>query len=152
MRQHTFETTLRHSPEDVWAFLSDLSNDCAWREEVTMTRLVSGEPGVTGSVYEENLKWQGMRATASLVLTESVKGEALTVRLRDPRYESVSEYRFTPSDSGTRLTLAFSMEGKGVPRPVEPFVWAMGVRWLERDLQGLDGAMDAVVNCGSPDR
>lgn len=152
MRLHSFQTTLRHSPDEVWAFLADLENDCAWRQEVTMTRLVSGSPRETGSVYEENLKWQGMRASASLVVMESAKAQALTIRLRDPRYESTSTYRFEPSGDGTNLVLDFTMEGKGVPRPVEPFVWAMAVRWLERDLRGLDDAIDAEVNCDSSAR
>lgn len=146
MRTQTHVITIDRDPHSVWVYLSDPCNDSKWRQEIVRTELLDGAAGETGTRYRETLTWEGMHADASLTIAESVPGVRLVVVAEDPGYESVSEWDFEPEEDGTRVSLTFCLETKGPLRLVEPFMWAMVNRWLERDL----AALPAVLNGASP--
>lgn len=145
MRTQTHVIKLDSDPHDVWAYLSDPCNDSKWRQEIVHTELVDGAAGEPGTHYRETLTWEGMHADASLTLSESVSGSRLVILAEDPGYESVSEWDFKPEDDGTLATLTFCLETKGPLRLIEPFMWAMVNRWLERDLAALPMALNGTA-------
>ncbi len=149
MRSSVYTKHLEHAPATVSAFLADLRNDPSWRQEVTGATLVSGAPGDEGSHYVEQVAWEGVHAEASLAVTEVISGSRLVVVARDPGYQSEFEYTFAPSEAGTDLKLVMSIETLGPLQLVEPFMWALITRWVERDLDALDSALSRAV-AGEP--
>jgi len=138
----TYVKELRHSPEVVSGFLADLCNDRMWRQEVTHTELISGSAGQTGAEYQESVTWEGRLAKASLRVAECSPGSHLLVTACDPGYESSFDYRFQPLGDGTELALVMTIETKGPLRLIEPFMWAIVSRWVERDIDQLDSVLD----------
>jgi len=143
VRDITFRRHLSHEPMVVSAFLADLRNDSKWRSEVVQVAVVSGEPGNAPTEYREQLTWEGMKAEAILTVTELDDGSCVRIVANDPGYDSTSEYRFVGVEGGTDLTLAVSLETCGALVLIEPFMWALVTRWLERDLDLLDGVLSS---------
>ena len=143
MRTTTFKRRRNHPPEVVWHFLADLRNDVTWRGEVIRVELAAGAPYIAGATYLEHVEWEGIEAEASLVVTEVVDGSRLVVVADDPSYRSVFTWQFIGDSSGTDLLLEMTLEASGTMRLVEPFLWAILNRWLERDLETLDEMIDS---------
>ena len=141
MRTTTYVRQLNHEPAIVSTFLADLCNDKKWREEVLQTELVSGTSGEPDAEYRETLTWEGLYAPASLTVASVEEGSRLVIVARDPEYKAVYEYSFSPIGQGTDLTLVATMNTTGALRLVEPFLWALINRWLERGLDALDGVL-----------
>jgi len=142
LQSTTYVKELHHSPEVVSAFLADLCNDRKWRQEVTRTELMSGSAGQAGAEYEESVTWEGRLAKASLRVAEWSPGSRLVVTACDPGYESSFDYRFESLGDGTELILVMSIDTKGPLRLIEPFMWAIVTRWVERDIDQLDSVLD----------
>lgn len=145
MRSATYVKRLECEPETVSDFLADLGNDPTWRREVMSTQLVSGSPRQPGASYREALTWEGLKAEASLALTEYTAGSRLVIVASDPGYESVSVWGFTADGGGTEATLTLSLETKGPLLLIEPFMWAMASRWLERDIESLEDCVGSAA-------
>jgi hypothetical protein len=122
---------------DVWRFISDLRNDCTWRHEVTGCELISGEAGGAPSSYRETVSWEGLEVTIVLTVSEAVNSSRVVVTGEDESYGTVAAWTLEPQDEGTLVTLRFSMETKGAAKLVEPFMWGIITRWLDRDLPRL---------------
>ena len=138
MRQTTYRTHVNRSPEVVSAFLANLLYDKEWRREVVETRLISGVAGNVGAKYREALTWEGLRAPASLTVADYEEGSRLVVIAEDPGYRATYEYNFNRVGDGTDVALAARVEMSGPLQLVEPFLWAMVDRWMERGIDRLD--------------
>lgn len=149
MRTIRYVRELGFPPDVVAGFLGDLRNDPTWRREVLTTELTNGTPSESGSEYRETLSWEGMHADACLEVTEADGESVLTIVGSDAGYESVNEYQFEPTATGTKLTLSLSLQTHGTLQLMEPFMWAMVTRWLERDLDALPSVLDK-NGVGSP--
>jgi hypothetical protein len=141
VRTASYRKMLNHDPVTVSAFLTDLRNDASWRQEIVSVDLVSGHPGEVGAQYVESVAWEGVVAHATLTVTEAVAGSRLVVIASDPGYQSMYEYGFSPGNGGTELSLSMSIETLGPLSLIEPFMWAIVTRWVERDLDVLDEAL-----------
>lgn len=143
MRIQTYSAQLAHPPAVVSAFLSKLENDPLWRSEITSAELVNGASGRVGAKYREVVTWEGIRAAVPLEVREHAPGERLVLVSEEPGYTGVSEYRFAENGGGTSLTLTQSVETTGALKLVEPFMWGVITRWLDRDIGRIEAAISA---------
>lgn len=143
MRETRYNKHLASPPAAVSTFLADLRNDGKWRKEVIRTDLVSGCAGEAGATYTETLTWEGLRASSTLRVVAFEQGSRLVLVAEDPGYRATYEYAFTPANGGTELALVAGVETKGTMGLVEPFIWAMVTRWLDRGFDRLDDALKA---------
>lgn len=141
MRTTTYTKRLRSDRHAISAFLSDLRNDPAWRQEILSSELRSGEAGQAGARYVETVSTQGIKTQVPLVVSEVVPGSRLVVEARDLTYDSRYEYQFLPVDGGTEVTVFMSMEMVGGLKLAEPLIWTQITHWVERDLARLDEAI-----------
>ena len=142
MRETRYVRHLSHEPAVVSDFLADLCNDGKWRKEVLHTDLVSGRRGGAGAKYRETLTWEGLHAPASLTVAEMLRGSRLVVVAEDPGYKAVYEYDFTESAGGTEdFACSPPSRTSGPVQLIEPFMWSLVTRWLERDFDGLDAVL-----------
>lgn len=142
MRSQTYHASLRNPPSVTSEFLARPENDPLWRREVSESKLIAGHSGEIGATYHERVSWEGIRAVVPLTLVEHVVGERLVLVSQEAGYRGVSEYAFDESNGGTELTLTQSIETSGAIVLVEPFMWGVVSHWLERDIQGIDEAID----------
>ena len=139
MRQAVFMQSFARSPESIWAFLADLSNDTSWRQEIFSVKHVSGTRMEAGAEYLETVAWQGLRSEVTLTIQESVPGSRLVVGSEGPGYNSTSRWTFEPQGEGSLVTLVFVLETTGPVHLAEDLIWGVISRWLERDLPRLEG-------------
>ncbi len=138
MRDAVFTQVVARPQDVVWTFLSDLRNDAAWRGEIVKVELVSGEPGTAPTTYRETVEWEGLRGESRLTVAEADSPSRIVVVAEDGSYHSRSEWTLQPCDDGCHVTLHFSLETLGAMHVVEPFMWGIVSRWLERDLPQLE--------------
>jgi hypothetical protein len=138
VRQTVYTQQMAKRPEVIWAFISDLRNDPVWRQEVKDSELISGEARGAPASYRETIAWEGLEATIVLSVSESVRGSRIVISGEDQSYSSTGVWTFEPQGDGTLVTLTFAMETKGAVHLVEPFMWSIVTRWLERDLPLLE--------------
>lgn len=139
MQTRVFTEPIMQSPERVWSFLADLSNDALWRDEIKEVHLVSGTRREKGAVYRETVQWQQFRSDVTLSIIDSVEATRLAVSSEGTAYRSRSMWTFEPMADGTLLTLVFTMEASGPYALAESVITDMIARWLERDLPKLGG-------------
>lgn len=140
MQPKVFTQVVCAAPDAVWWFLSDLRNDTAWRHEIKLVELVSGEPHEPGSRYRETVVWNDIDAEVELTVAESVPASRLVIVSDSAGYRSRSAWSFDPrSGKGSLVTLVFAIEASGALRLVEPAMAALVTGWLERDLRLLEG-------------
>lgn len=142
MHSTTYQRWLPHPPELVWAFIADPLHDPVWRKEVIAVHGHSGGVQPDAS-YSEDVAWEGVVAQVNMSVTELDSGSKFTVVSEDPGYRSTSAWTFTAHNGGTQLDLKFSLDASGPLRLVEPFMWAILDRWLERDLDSLSEHVEA---------
>lgn len=142
MREGSYECRLSHEPNIVSAFVADLRNDAKWRQEIVDVELRSGTPGEAGAEYIEHVEWEGLRAHTSLKVTEVEPGMRVNLVGQDPGMRASFNYRFELAEDGTLLKLSVSLETMGALRLMEPFMWGIITRWLERDLCNMGTVID----------
>jgi hypothetical protein len=139
MRRMVFTQPIARPAELIWGFLSDLCNDRRWRQEIQAVELVSGTRGGAPATYRETVEWRGLKADATLTVTEAVEGRYIVILSEGKGYTSRSNWRFEPHSTGTLVSLVFSLETSGAVHLAEPVMWEMVTGWLERDLPMLEG-------------
>ena len=56
MKSHTASIEIRRTPDDVFGYLLDLSNEPHWRHDVDTSELAAGQPGASGARYRQTSK------------------------------------------------------------------------------------------------
>lgn len=104
---------------DVFAYVSDLAHTPEWNWAVSETRKTSAGPTRVGTTYEQT-RTVPMRATEHLEVTVLEPRQRLTVTGTLASLPARLDYRFSPTDRGTRVVNTVELTPRGPQRLLGP--------------------------------
>ena len=118
--------TVRAAPEEVFAFLVDLTNWPRWQSDMKTTTLLDGQPATTGARYRYVSKAMGQTfdSTVRLVRVEVPREVAFEGEWAGMIRPS-GRYLVEPVAEGTRITLNPHPETRGMGRILAPLIGLM---------------------------
>jgi uncharacterized membrane protein len=104
------------TPEDVFAYLDDLSKHGEWQEQIVSVHLDSEGPTRVGSRATDTRRLPGGTREISYEITEHAAPHTTSFRGINGPVRPRATLTVEPLDGGTRsrLTLNFAIEGKGL--------------------------------------
>jgi hypothetical protein len=132
-------TEIRRSPEQVWEFVADPSNDVKWRTRVTESGLTSDPPLILGSegyvrVGRTVIHWR---------VVDIDPGSSVDWDLLDGPIRGLGGYRLESLGANTRFTLVADVEPKGVLRQMGPLFGWIGRKAGQADVDKLKKLLEA---------
>jgi ribosome-associated toxin RatA of RatAB toxin-antitoxin module len=123
MKQVQTSVTTHRSPDEVYDYLVDFSNQPEWRFDVVDSRLVQGEPGRVGARYRQSVK-QGRRdMTTEVELTRAERPIAVSFRtVGDDPVSASGTWQIREADGVTQVVTDVSIEAHGFLKAMEPFM------------------------------
>jgi uncharacterized protein YndB with AHSA1/START domain len=141
MIEHQLETTLDQSPEEAFDFFVDFRNEPAWNPDCLMVEQTSRGPIAAGTTFSGRMRRVG-RIETEIVELERPR-RCATVE-RSHLAEGTFDYRFTPRDGGTSVSVVMRIQPRGPMRLLEPFIARMmksiASELPERMRRGIDAA------------
>ena len=136
---HTSHTvTLDRSADDVFAFLSDVRNEVAWRSSIVGSRYVDVDGPELGAAGATDVEMRGRGLTMRWTITDFSPPERLVAwELDGEPWHGGGSYRVVPLPNGCWVTARLVVRVKGVARPLEPVLWFAFRRGLRDDLARL---------------
>jgi carbon monoxide dehydrogenase subunit G len=140
--EHT--VVVKRPPDEVFAFLSDLSNLPEWQSGAVEVRESEGAVGV-GTTYVEVLRFLGKRLQATIEVTEFERGRRFSLRTVSGPIPFSVQHTLEPEDGGGATRLRVELEGEpgGLFKLAEPLVMRNAQRQLEADFAALKEMVEA---------
>jgi len=143
MIEHELETKLAQSPEEAFDFFVDFRNEPAWNPDCLTVEKTSTGPIGVGTTFVGKMKRIG-RSESEIVKLERPYHCAVVDRSRGG--EGTFDFRFTPQNGGTRVSVVMRMQPRGPMRLLEPL---MG-RMLKSMLADLPEKMQRGIDAAAP--
>ena len=123
MKKVQTSVTTHKSPDEVYDYLVDFSNQPQWRFDVIDSNLVQGELGRVGARYRQSVK-QGRRdMTSEVELTRAERPVAVSFRTVDDNPVSASgTWAIREADGVTQIVTDVSIEAHGFLKMMEPMM------------------------------
>jgi carbon monoxide dehydrogenase subunit G len=139
--EHT--VVVERPPDEVFRFLTDLSNVTSWQSGAVEVRAPAGVE--VGTTYVEVLKFLGRRFEATLEVTEYEPSRLFSVRTRSGPIPFQVSHALEPADTGESTRIHVELEGDpgGLFRLAEPLVMRNAQRQLEGDFATLKQLVEA---------
>jgi uncharacterized protein YndB with AHSA1/START domain len=144
--EHT--VVVERPPDEVFRFLTDLSNVPEWQSGAVEVR--GPESLEVGTTYVEVLKFLGKRFEATLEVTEFEPGRRFSLRTRAGPMPFQVRHKLEPADGGgsTRIHVEFEGEPGRLFRLAEPLVIRNAQRQLEGDFATLKELVESRRGAG----
>jgi carbon monoxide dehydrogenase subunit G len=127
-------------PQDIWDFVSDLSNDTQWREGVSSAQWISDPPHGVGSTGLHIIEGVGDWPWTAIALEEP---HNLAWRVTGGRFEgSQGAYRIDPDGDGSRFTLETQVKRNVLMSLLMPILKGMLGRQNANDLKKLKALLE----------
>lgn len=136
---------IERTPEEVFAFVTDLDNLATWLPRVTRAEPLSQGPLSVGSRYRETRLAKGRESTVEMEVKEFEPPRTYSTGFAAGGYEATYSYSFEPEDSGTRARLAFKITGQGLQALMAPIVSYAIKRQDNKQLKRLKAAVEGDV-------
>jgi uncharacterized membrane protein len=139
--EHTI--VVERPPDEVFRFLTDLSNVPEWQSGAVEVR--APESLEVGTTYVEVLKFLGKRFEATLEVTEYEPGRRFSLRTVSGPILFRVRHRLAPADTGGSTRIHVELEGEpgGLFRLAEPLVMRNAQRQIEGDFATLKEMVEA---------
>jgi uncharacterized membrane protein len=139
--EHT--VVVERPPDEVFRFLTDLSNVPEWQSGAVEVRAPASVE--VGTTYVEVLKFLGRRIEATLEVTEFEPGRRFSLKAVSGPMPFQVRHRLEPADGGTATTIHVELEGDPgrLFRLAEPLVMRNAQRQLEGDFATLKEMVEA---------
>jgi uncharacterized membrane protein len=139
--EHT--VVVERPPDEVFAYLTDLSNVPTWQSGSLEVREPEGSLGV-GTTYVQVLKFLGKRMETTLQVTEFEPGRRFSVKTLSGPIPFEVRHTLEPADGGaTRLRIELEGEPGGFFKLAEPLVVRNAQRQIEHDFGTLKEMVEA---------
>lgn len=117
--------TINRPVEEVFAYVTDTSNDPAWHTDILEARKTSEGPIGMGTIWHLRFKpAMGVsEGDTEVVAFETNRKEAMR-GVMGPMQPTLT-YLFEPADGGTRFTRRVQIKVSGMMRLMEPLMWLM---------------------------
>jgi uncharacterized membrane protein len=129
--------TISRSPGDVFAFLADLNNIPKWQAEVVTSKVITTGPTKVGTRFTEKVKMGPMRATANCEVTEFSPDRMMAFKAISPLINYEGRILVDPWEKGARLTLAGTVEPKGLWRLLQPIMMGEFKSGIKKELAAI---------------
>jgi uncharacterized membrane protein len=140
--EHT--VVVERPPDEVFRFLTDLSNVPAWQSGAVEVRAAPKSVDV-GATYVEALRFLGRRFEATLEVTEYEPGRRFSLRALSGPIPFQVRHRLEPEKDGAATRIHVELEGEpdGLFRFAGPLVMRNAQRQLEDDFATLKEMVEA---------
>jgi carbon monoxide dehydrogenase subunit G len=138
--EHT--VVVERPPDEVFEFLTDLSNVAAWQSGAVEVRQPE-EPLRVGTRYVQVLKFLGKRIKTSLEVVEFEPGRRFSLKTVSGPIPFEVRHALEPAGAGTKLHVTLEGEPGGFFRLAEPLVERNAQRQIEGDFARLKEMVEA---------
>lgn len=139
--QHS--VVIGRSPEHVWDYVHDISNDPAWQSSVLESRELTEGPMRVGTRIEEERRFLGRRFTTSYEVTEYEPKRRSAVKTTGGPIPASGFYAVEPANGGTRFTMCLETDAHGFFKLAEPVFARMARREIRANLGNLKDLLEA---------
>lgn len=150
MSTFTFDLDTTASPEVAFDYLVDLTSTRDFIDQVEDVRLVSGDPGAKGSVYEVTVGRLLSDQQLTYQLDTVERPRHIEASMHTGSISAVESWTITPSGGGSHLVYAADYDLKGLAKIGSPFaslvmrLQAGGIeKHLRERLDALSGSSNA---------
>jgi uncharacterized protein YndB with AHSA1/START domain len=120
--------TINRPVEEVFAYVTDTSNDPAWHTDILEARRTSEGPVGIGTTWHLRFKpAMGVSEGETEVVAFEPNRKEVQQGVMGPMQPTLT-YLFEPADRGTRFTRRVQIKVSGVMRLMEPLMWLMTPR------------------------
>jgi carbon monoxide dehydrogenase subunit G len=146
--EHT--VVVERPPNEVFAFLTDLSSVPEWQSGAVEVRQ-PGEPSVgAGTKYVQVLKFLGRQFEATIEVTEYEPGRRFSIKTLSGPIPFQVQHTLEPSNGGgTKLHVTLEGEPGGLFKIAEPIVMRNAQRQVANDFATLKRLVEARTPAGS---
>ena len=130
-------------PEEVFAYLIDVSNDPAWQKGLAEARFTSPGPVGVGTTGLHRAKPMGMTIEVGWQLTEHEEPSRVAWTFISGPFTGTESYALEPIPGGTRLTHKAELEPHGLLRFLRPLIVGMFVKQSEEAVEELKQILES---------
>ena len=142
MARAEVSTTIKRPIEEVFAVLSDFSNNSKWPSGSVETKKTSDGPIGVGTTWHGVGKLLGRRIESDTEVTEFVANSKIAATAKSP-FPATVTITFEPVDGGTRVSTTVEAEPGGFFNLAEPLLVTIARRQFQNDLDNLRDLMEA---------
>ena len=126
---------ISRSPEDVFAYIDDLTKHGEWQEQVVSAKVDSDGPTKVGTRSTETRKIGGREQEMTYEVTEHNPPQVFGFRGVDGSIRAVGRATIEPLDDGarSRVTLDLDFEGHGMGKLMLPMVRSQAGKQVPKD-------------------
>ncbi len=136
----TESVEIARSPEDVFAYLDDLSRHGEWQEQIVSARVESPGPTTVGTRVTETRRLGGHEQQITYTITEHNPPRSFAFRGQDGPVRPIGKGTIEPLDDGkrSRVTIELDFEGHGLfGKMLLPMVRSQARKQVPKDQQRL---------------
>ena len=133
----TASIEIARSPEDVFAYLDDLSRHGEWQSQIREVKVETEGPTRVGTRSREKRKVPGGVREMTYEITAHDPPRSASFRGLDGPVRPVGTVTVTPVDGGSRVTLELDFEGHGLGKLLLPMVRSQARKEVPADQQRL---------------
>jgi uncharacterized membrane protein len=131
-------------PEEVFAYVDDLSRHGEWQEQIQQTEVLTEGPTRVGSRARDRRKVPGGVREITYEITAHDPPRSASFRGVDGPVRVVGTMTVTPSGGGSRVALDLDFEGRGLlGKLLVPMVRSQARKQVPRDQQRLKERLEA---------
>jgi uncharacterized membrane protein len=147
--EHT--VVVERPPDEVFAFLTDVSSVPEWQSGAVEVRQLEPEPSVgVGTKYVQVLKFLGRQFEATIEVTEYEPGRRFSIKTLSGPVPFQVQHTLEPSNGeGTKLRVTLEGEPGGLFKIAEPIVMRNAQRQVANDFATLKRLVEARTPSGS---
>jgi uncharacterized membrane protein len=137
---------IARSPEDVFAYLDELTRHSEWQQSLLSVRVETEGPTKVGTRARERRKAGGREQETTYEITEHDPPRSFAFRGIDGPIRPVGKGRIEPLDDGTRsrLVLDLDLEGHGLlGKVLRPLAMMQARKQLPQDHQRLKERLES---------
>ena len=131
------------SPEDIFAYLKDVTNNVRWEKEVVEMEYTSDEPVGVGSTGRRVENFMGTDESA-WEITEYEENKHVKVEFDSPKFHGAVTWDTEPSGDGTRVGFQMDGQAKGlISKLMMPLFMPIVRRNVRRNFDTLKGILES---------
>lgn len=128
---------IERGPEDVFAFLVDVTNDPIWQDGLQEAFFTSDGPVGVGTTGMHRARPMGMTIEVGWQLTEFVDSRRIAWDFVSGPFTGWENYTLEATTTGTRLSHEASLEPHGLLRVLRPLIGGAFVKQSEANMHRL---------------